>query len=397
MMVRSIEMNVKILLILLMAALFLAAPFSANSFESELLPAIRSTMPPPRLKAVSWVLMNPASGDLIAAENPDERLEPASLSKLMTAYIVFRELRRGNLSQEEEVVISENAWRTGGSRMFIEPGERISIENLLLGMIVQSGNDAAVALAEHIAGSEESFVDLMNQAAAELGLINTNYVNSTGWPHPEHYSSARDISNVAAAIIREFPEMYGYYSIREFTWNNITQRNRNPLLGRDESVDGIKTGHTEAAGYCLVGSAKRDGFRLIGTVMGAENPRYRSDAVYSLLKYGFAAYDKHLVYPAGAAAVNAVRVYKGDRPTVSVGVTTEIRVILPKGASTGLEASITLDEPLIAPLERERQVGVLTLSLKGEQIGMYPLVILATVGKGSWTSRVLDTIRLKIW
>ena len=205
-------------------------------------------MPPPNLKAVSWVLMNPDTGVMIAAENPEEKMEPASLSKLLTAYIIFREIRRGNLSQEEEVVISETAWRAGGSRMFIEPGERISVENLLLGMIVQSGNDAAVALAEHVAGSEESFSGLLNQVAAELGLRNSHFVNSTGWPHPEHFSSARDISLIASAIIREFPEMYGYYSIREFTWNNITQQNRNPLLGRDESIDGVKTGHTEAAG-----------------------------------------------------------------------------------------------------------------------------------------------------
>jgi len=275
------------------------APLSASAYESELPPAMQSSMPPPNLKAVSWVLMNPDTGVMIAAENPDEKMEPASLSKLATAYIIFREIRRGNLSQEEEVVISENAWRTGGSRMFIEPGERISVENLLLGMIVQSGNDAAVALAEHVAGSEESFSGLLNQVAAELGLRNSHFVNSTGWPHAEHFSSARDISLIASAIIREFPEMYGYYSIREFTWNNITQHNRNPLLGRDESIDGVKTGHTEAAGYCLVGSAKRDGLRIVATVMGTESARYRADAVYSLLKYGFAAYEMHRVWCSG--------------------------------------------------------------------------------------------------
>ena len=219
-----------------------------SAYESELPAELRSKMPPPNLDVVSWVIMNPDTGKMIAAENPDQKLEPASLSKLMTAYVVFRELRRGNLSLEEEVVISERAWRTGGSRMFIEPNERISVENLLLGMIVQSGNDAAVALSEHIAGSEESFAGLMNQVAAELGLNNSHFMNSTGWPNVDHFSTARDISLIAAAIIREFPDMYGYYSIQEFTWNNITQRNRNPLLGRDETIDGIKTGHTEAAG-----------------------------------------------------------------------------------------------------------------------------------------------------
>ena len=352
-------------------------------------------MPPPNLKAVSWVLMNPDTGVMIAAENPEEKMEPASLSKLLTAYIIFREIRRGNLSQEEEVVISETAWRAGGSRMFIEPGERISVENLLLGMIVQSGNDAAVALAEHVAGSEESFSGLLNQVAAELGLRNSHFVNSTGWPHPEHFSSARDISLIASAIIREFPEMYGYYSIREFTWNNITQHNRNPLLGRDESIDGVKTGHTEAAGYCLVGSAKRDGLRIVATVMGTESARYRADAVYSLLKYGFAAYEMHRVYRAGAAVVNAVPVYKGDRSSVAVGVSQDVQLILPKGAGAGLEASVTVNEPLIAPLDQQQQVGNLILGLEGKEIGAYPLVTLDAINQGSWTSRMLDVIRLR--
>ena len=352
-------------------------------------------MPPPNLKAVSWVLMNPDTGVMIAAENPDEKMEPASLSKLLTAYIIFREIRHGSLSQEEEVVISETAWRTGGSRMFIEPGERISVENLLLGMIVQSGNDAAVALAEHVAGSEESFSGLLNQVAAELGLRNSHFVNSTGWPHPEHFSSARDISLITSAIIREFPDMYGYYSIREFTWNNITQHNRNPLLGRDESIDGVKTGHTEAAGYCLVGSAKRDGFRIVATVMGTESARYRADAVYSLVKYSFAAYEMHQVYRSGAVVVNAVPVYKGDRSSVAVGVSQDVQLILPKGAGAGLEASVTVNEPLIAPFDQQQQVGNLILGLEGKEIGAYPLVTLDAINQGSWTSRMLDVIRLR--
>jgi len=314
----------------------------------------------------------------------------------MTAYLVFRELRRGNLSLEEEVVISERAWRTGGSRMFIEPNERISVENLLLGMIVQSGNDAAVALAEHIAGSEESFAGLMNQVAAELGLTNSQFMNSTGWPHLEHFSTARDISLIAAAIIREFPEMYGYYSIREFTWNNITQRNRNPLLGRDETIDGIKTGHTEAAGYCLVGSARQDNFRIIATVFGSESPSARAESVYTLLKYGFAAYEMHRVYRAGSVVVNSVPVYKGNQSTVSVGVDNDIQLILPKGSGSGLEATISLNEPIIAPFEEQKQVGNLTLSLEGAKINTYPIVTLNAVPEGSWANRILDIIRLQL-
>ena len=393
-MVRSNVMKEKVALRLIIFLCWII-PLTASAYESELPPAMQSSMPPPNLKAVSWVLMNPDTGIMIAAENPDEKMEPASLSKLLTAYIIFREIRRGNLSPEEEVVISENAWRTGGSRMFIEPGERISVENLLLGMIVQSGNDAAVALAEHVAGSEESFSGLLNQVAAELGLRNSHFVNSTGWPHPDHISSARDISLITSAIIREFPDMYGYYSIREFTWNNITQHNRNPLLGRDESIDGVKTGHTEAAGYCLVGSAKRDGFRIVATVMGTESARYRADAVYSLLKYGFAAYEMHRVYRSGAAVVNAVPVYKGDRSSVAVGVSQDVQLILPKGAGAGLEASVTVNEPLIAPLDQQQQVGNLILGLEGKEIGAYPLVTLDAINQGSWTSRMLDVIRLR--
>lgn len=370
-------------------------PLAANGYESELSLEMRSKMPPPKLNVISWVIINPTTGIMIAAENPDKKLEPASLSKLMTAYIVFRELHRGNISLEEEVVISEKAWRTGGSRMFIEPDDRISVENLLLGMIVQSGNDAAVALAEHIAGSEESFAGLMNQVATELELNNSHFINSTGWPHPEHFSTARDISLIAAAIIREFPDMYGYYSIREFTWNNITQRNRNPLLDRDETIDGIKTGHTEAAGYCLVGSAKQDDFRIIATVFGSESSSARAESVYTLLKYGFAAYEMHRVYRAGSTVVNAVPVYKGEQSSVSVGVVSDIQLILPKGAAAGLEATIELNEPIIAPFNKKEQMGNLMLSLEGRKIDIYPLVSLDAIGKGSWVNRILDSIRLR--
>jgi len=370
-------------------------PMQVRSYETDLLPVMQSSMPPPSLEVSSWVLMNPSTGLIIAAENPDDRVEPASLSKLMTAYIVFREIRLGNITLEEQILISENAWLTGGSRMFIEPGERVSVENLLLGMIVQSGNDAAVALAEHIAGSEESFAGLMNQVATELGLKNTNFVNSTGWPHPDHFSSARDISLIAAAIVRDFPGMYRYYSIPEFTWNDITQRNRNPLLGRDEDVDGIKTGHTEGAGYCLVGSAKKDDFRMIATVIGAESARYRADAVYSLLKYGFAAYGKRHIYASGTAVVDSVEVYKGESSTVAVGVTQAVQLIVPKSSRSGIEAAVAINEPLIAPLSERQQVGNLIISITGKEVASYSLVTLSAIEEGSWFNRVLDSIRLR--
>ncbi len=379
-----------------MCLLIWMVSLSVSGYESELPNEMQSKMPPPNVNGISWVLMHPETGTIIAAENPDEKLEPASLSKLLTAYIVFREVRRGNVQLDEEVVISEKAWRTGGSRMFIEPNEKISVENLLLGMIVQSGNDAAVALAEHIAGSEESFSGLMNQVATELALKNSNFVNSTGWPHPEHFSTARDISLVASAIIREFPDMYGYYAIREFTWNNITQRNRNPLLGRDHTIDGVKTGHTEAAGYCLVGSAKEENFRIVATVFGAESPSTRAESVYALVKYGFAAYELHRIYRAGTAVLNDIKIYKGDQKTLTVGVLADIQLILPKGARSGLEAVIALDEPIIAPLDKNAQVGSIILSLQGIDIGTYPLVTLNAINPGSWPSRIFDEIRLQL-
>ena len=276
----------------------------ASEVESDLEGAMRSTIPAPNLKVSSWLLMDAKTGLTLAANNPDAPVEPASLTKLMTAFIVFREIERETISLEDIVVVSEKAWRSEGSRMFIEVGDKVRIDDLLMGLVVQSGNDAAVALAEHVAGSEEGFADLMNQTASELGMDNSNFINSAGMPHPDHYTTARDISQLARAILIDQPGHYDRYKIREFTWSGITQKNRNPLLGRDESIDGIKTGHTRSAGYCLVGSAEKDGMRLIGSVMGASGDRERGDAVYSLLRFGFAAYEHHDLYPAGETIVD---------------------------------------------------------------------------------------------
>ena len=268
----------------------LFVPAVLPAYESGLAENARSLIPPPSFKVSSWLLMDSRTGTVIASENKNKRVEPASLSKLMTAYVVFQEIQRGILGLDEEVTVSERAWKTVGSRMFIEPGDRIRVEDLLLGLIVQSGNDAAVALAEHIAGSEAGFADLMNHAVVQMGLKNTHFVNSTGLPHPDHFSTVYDISEITRSIIQEQPEHYGLYAIPEFTWNGITQKNRNPLLARDDTVDGVKTGHTKSAGYCLVGSAERNNMRLIASVIGADDERSRANAVYSLLKYGFAAY-----------------------------------------------------------------------------------------------------------
>ena len=365
----------------------------ASEVESDLEGAMRSTIPAPNLKVSSWLLMDAKTGLTLAANNPDAPVEPASLTKLMTAFIVFREIERETISLDDIVVVSEKAWRSEGSRMFIEVGDKVRIDDLLMGLVVQSGNDAAVALAEHVAGSEEGFADLMNQTASELGMDNSNFINSAGMPHPDHYTTARDISQLARAILIDQPGHYDRYKIREFTWSGITQKNRNPLLGRDESIDGIKTGHTRSAGYCLVGSAQKDGMRLIGSVMGASGDRERGDAVYSLLRFGFAAYEHHDLYPAGETIVDSF-VFKGAKNSVALGLSDSVTLVLPKGAGKDLQASVSLVDPVIAPLSLGDKLGVLSVSLAGEQIVSRPLVALEQVAVGSLWQRLSDTARL---
>lgn len=366
---------------------------TASEVESDLEGAMRSTIPAPNLKVSSWLLMDAKTGLTLAANNPDAPVEPASLTKLMTAFIVFREIERETISLDDIVVVSEKAWRSEGSRMFIEVGDKVRIDDLLMGLVVQSGNDAAVALAEHVAGSEEGFADLMNQTASELGMDNSNFVNSAGMPHPDHYTTARDISQLARAILIDQPDHYDRYKIREFTWNGITQKNRNPLLGRDESIDGIKTGHTRSAGYCLVGSAEKDGMRLIGSVMGASGDRERGDAVYSLLRFGFAAYEHHDLYPAGDRIVDSF-VFKGAKNSVALGLSDAVTLILPKGVGKDLQASVSLADPVIAPIGLGDELGVLSVSLAGEQIVSRPLVSLEQVAAGSLWQTLSDTVRL---
>ena len=366
---------------------------TVHAVQSELPMALQATIPPPKLKVSSWTLMDASTGVMIAAAKPDRRVEPASLSKLMTAYLVFRGIDGGVFRLDEEVVVSENAWRSIGSRMFVEPGDRVSIENLIKGLVIQSGNDAAVALAEYVAGSEAAFAEMMNQAAAGLNLNGTHYVNSTGLPHPDHFSTARDISRLAAVITQQFPEHYRYYSIKEFGWKGIRQKNRNTLLWRDETVDGVKTGHTRSAGYCLVGSAERDGMRLIASVLGAQSKTKRADAVYALLRYGFASYDSKTIYRGGSKVVTA-EVYKSVSPSLAVGVGSDIRLTLPKTPGRQLDADIRLNEPLVAPIVKGSTVGTLTLRLNGNEIGAHPLVALGDAVPGSWAVKAYDTLRL---
>lgn len=373
-----------------------SAPAPAVSDPTMLPEAARSDIPPPEFEASSWVLLDHKSGWIVAAKEPDLRVEPASLSKLMTAYIVFSKVADGSLSLTTPVLISEKAWKTEGSRMFVEVNSEVSVEDLLKGLIVQSGNDAAVALAEKIAGSEQGFAKLMNQTSAKLGLNSSHYMNSTGLPHPDHYSTARDVANLSRALIKDFPSYYSYYSIPEFTYNEITQGNRNLLLTRDSTVDGVKTGYTKAAGYCLVGSALRDGTRYIAAVMGTPNKNARASAVHSLLNYAFATYDSVTLFAPGAVARQA-DVFFGEAKTVPLGSPQGLFVTVPKQGRDKLKGIISLDGPPRAPLSRYQKVGTLDVTLNGGAIAQFPLVALEEVPKGTIWRRVVDSVRMWVY
>ncbi len=348
---------------------------------------------PPKIAASGYLLKDFHSGRILAEENADQRLEPASLTKLMTAYVVFRELRDGNIRLDDEVLVSEKAWRTPGSRMFIEVGKKVTVEQLLKGMIIQSGNDASVALAEYVAGSEDAFANLMNEKAAQLGMNDTHFVNATGLPEPDHYTTPRDILKVAAATIREFPEMYRLYSEREYTFNKIRQRNRNGLLWRDESVDGMKTGHTKAAGYCLVASAKRNDMRLLSVVMGTASERARLDATQALLNYGFRFYDTHRLYGAGEV-LSRVRVWKGEQEKVPLGLEQDLYVTIPRRQYKNLEANMRIDPQLTAPIRKGQILGRVEVSLAGEPVTEVPLVALRAVAEGGLMQTLKDSVLL---
>lgn len=348
---------------------------------------------PPKIAASGYLLKDFDSGRILAEENADQRLEPASLTKLMTAYVVFQELRDGNIRLQDQVLVSKKAWRTPGSRMFIEVGKKVTVEDLLKGMIVQSGNDASVALAEYVAGSEDAFANLMNEKAAQLGMNDTHFVNATGLPDPEHYTTPRDILKVAAATIRDFPEMYRIYSVKEFTFNKIRQRNRNGLLWRDESVDGMKTGHTKAAGYCLVASARRNDMRLLSVVMGTASEDARLDATQALLNYGFRFYQTHRLYGAGEVLSRA-RVWKGEQEKVPLGLEQDLYVTIPRRQYKNLEAGMRVDPQLMAPIRKGQILGRVEVSLEGEPVTEVPLVALRAVAEGGLMQNLKDSVLL---
>jgi D-alanyl-D-alanine carboxypeptidase (penicillin-binding protein 5/6) len=348
---------------------------------------------PPTVAAKSWLLLDYATGQPLAAFNPDERVEPASLTKLMTAYLVFAALKQKALAPEQVVPVSERAWKTQGSRMFIEPRKPVTVDELLRGMIVQSGNDACVALAEAVAGSEESFVQMMNREAQRLGLKNTRFTNATGLSDPQHYSTARDLALLAAALIRDFPDYYPLYSLKDYTYNRITQPNRNRLLWLDPTVDGVKTGHTEAAGYCLVASGKRGSRRLISVVMGTASDGLRAQESQKLLNFGFQFYDAVKLYAKGQA-VSELRVWKGAANTVKAGFLEDFTLSLPKGAAEKIKASLVSRQPLLAPVQPGQPIATLKLTLDDKPYGEYPVVALEAVPVAGMFGRAWDTLRL---
>jgi len=348
---------------------------------------------PPALDATSYYLVDFDSGRVLAEKNPDERVEPASITKLMTAYLVDKAIADGDVSLDEMVTISEKAWRMQGSKMFVEVGKQVSVSDLLKGLIIQSGNDASVALAEHLAGSESAFAGYMNHQAKLLGMDNTNYVNATGWPHENHYSSARDIAILTRVLIDEFPESYSYYKEREYTFNKIRQFNRNRLLWRDESVDGVKTGHTEAAGFCLVASAQRDDMRLISVVLGTASDKARTQSSQSLLNYGFRYFETHTLYRSDEVLKTA-KIWYGDQEQISMGVGKDIFITIPRGRYRDLDASMEIDAEISAPVERGQSLGQVNIKLDDEMILSEAIVAMQTVNEGSLIDRAMDSIKL---
>ena len=355
--------------------------------------AAAQTVPPPPIAARAYILMDYNSGQVLAESKADERMEPASLTKLMTSYVLDKELQGGRIKISDPVTISERAWRMEGSRTFVPVGKQASVEDLLKGMIIQSGNDATVALAEYAGGSEAVFVSMMNREAQRLGLTGTHFMDSTGMPNPQHYSTARDLAVLTRAIIRDFPDHYQLYSKREFTYNGITQHNRNTLLWRDKSVDGVKTGHTESAGYCLVASAQQGDMRLISVVLGTDSENARAEESEKLLSYGFRFFETHRVYAANQA-LSTVHVWKGEAENLPLGLQQELYITIPRGEYNKLDAKLKLQQPIIAPAAKGAKYGDLNISLDGQTVAARPLVALKGVAEGGLFRRAVDDIKL---
>ena len=365
---------------------------AAVLFALPLLVAAADT-PPPSVAARAWLLADFASGKTIASRNAEERFEPASLTKLMTAYLAFDAVRKKTITLDQRVTISRRAWKSGGSRTFLDPHKPATVEELLYGMIVQSGNDATIALAELLGGSEDVFAQMMNREAQRLGLKDTQFTNASGWPDPKQYSTARDLGVLAAALIRDFPEFYKLYSTKEYQYNGINQPNRNRLLWLDPNVDGLKTGHTDAAGYCLIASAKRGDRRLISVVLGTNSDSARAQESQKLLNYGFQFFDNVRLYEKGQAA-STLPVWKGAAQTLKAGFDADVLLVLPRGESEKIKAEVVSEQPLLAPVSAGQKVGVVRVLLDGKPLGEYPLVALETVPVAGFFGRTWDSLRL---
>jgi len=347
----------------------------------------------PIIGAKSYLVIDGTTGHEIAALNADESLAPASLTKIMTTYVVFSALQQGQITLDEEVTVSEKAWRTEGSRMFIEVGTRVTVQELLLGMIVQSGNDASVALAEHIAGSESVFAEMMNQHAAAIGMLSSHFQNATGLPAEDHRTTARDLAILAQAIVEEFPEYYKWHSVKEYTYNDIKQMNRNNLLWRDDSVDGLKTGHTEDAGYCLVASAQRDNMRIISVVLGTSSTKAREDGSQALINYGFRFFETRLLFKAGEEISNA-RIWKSANEYSRLGVLEDLYITVRRGSYENLESKLDIPATVVAPIAAGQPVAELSISLEGEDLMKTPLRALEDNPAGSFWQRTKDNVSL---
>ena len=367
--------------------------FSLSSHAIDQQKIANANVAPPVIEGKSWLLIDHDSGAILSAGDPDMQIEPASLTKLMTAYIVFRELAEGRQSLDDMVFVSEKAWRMEGSRMFIKVNTKVKMEDLIKGMIIQSGNDATVALAEHVAGTEESFVGMMNKVAAELGMKGTHFVNSTGMPDEGHLTTATDLAILTRSLIDQYPQYYKYYAVKDFTWNNIKQGNRNLLLYRDPSIDGVKTGHTESAGYCLIGSAQRDGMRLIAVVTGTDSKLIRADMVQNLLNYGFRNYKTQVVYPAGKLIQN-VDVYKATSNTVAVESIDKISLTVPRRGGAEITQTVTIPDYVVAPVERGQELGNIEFSVGGSSLGKYPLTAVTSIPEGGIIDQIIGTVML---
>jgi D-alanyl-D-alanine carboxypeptidase (penicillin-binding protein 5/6) len=357
------------------------------------IPAHSQSASAPSVAARAWLLIDYASGQPLGERDADARVDPASLTKLMTAYLTFAALKQGTLKSDQQIPVSERAWKAPGSRMFVEPKRPVTVDELLRGMIVQSGNDACIALAEAISGSEDAFAQRMNLEARRLGLANTSFVNATGLPHPQHYSTARDLAKLAQAIIRDFPDYYPIYSQKEYSYNRITQPNRNRLLWLDPTVDGVKTGHTDSAGYCLIASSKRGPRRLISVVLGTDSDAMRAQESQRLLNHGFQNFDAVRLYEK-SQALSQLKVYKGNQPTVGAGFLEDFVLSLPKGMAERVKAQVVSQQPLLAPVQQGQRIATLKLLLDDKPFGEFPMVALQEVPVAGIIGRAWDTLML---